>query len=157
MLRALQILLETKSVSIAAVDRLVLCHWFGAVDLGTVQGFGQAHRSYAARLGAKHILMTVVDVTRATAMDDDAKALSDEHLLAMAPHVAGVAQVVVGSGFRAAAARAIITGQHLVQRPPYAWKIFSDIDSCSAWVASRVDREASAVRGAADALIARAG
>lgn len=51
----------------------------------------------------------------------------------------GTVVVVEGSGFRPAAMRALLSGIHLVLRPPYPFTICSTVDAGARWAAARGD------------------
>jgi hypothetical protein len=53
------------------------------------------------------------------------------------------AQVVEGTGFRAAAVRSALTLIEMALRPPYAMKIFSDASSGARWLSSELEATAA--------------
>lgn len=150
-----KVLLETSAISVCVLDDLFLSHWFAPIDLDTFRSFASVQRGFAASRTGSYSTMSIVELERVGRMDEEAKAFSQDHLHKMAPRLTAMAQVLLGAGFVAATARAVVTGQSMLKRPTYAWKIFDAIDPGCAWIAERVEPDAATVRRAADRLMAR--
>lgn len=150
-----KVLLETSAITVCVLDDLFLSHWFAPIELDTFQSFASVQRAFAASRPGTYSTMSIVELERVGRMDEEARARSQQHLHAMAPRLTAMAQVLLGAGFLAATARAVVTGQSMLKRPTYAWKIFDVIDPGCAWVASYVTPEAASLRRAADRLMAR--
>jgi N-acetylglucosamine kinase-like BadF-type ATPase len=54
----------------------------------------------------------------------------------VAPYIGASAVVHEGSGFRAAAVRAVLAGLGLIVRPPYPHQIFARVDAAGRWLAA---------------------
>ncbi len=151
----LQRSLETSVVSVCTVGDLLIGHWYGPLDLASFRRYAEVQRAFAASQRRKYGVLSLIEVERVGRMDADAKAFSEDHLTAMQDRIGALAQVILGGGFTAATARAVVTGQNILKRPPYEWKIFDALEPSLAWMGSRVTAEPGAVRAAAEALLAR--
>ena len=76
-----------------------------------------------------------------------------QYVADMAPGIRSIAQVILGSGFAADAARAVVTGQYLLKRPEYKWKLFTEVPPAATWIAARSAPRALEIQTAARRLL----
>jgi hypothetical protein len=108
----------------------------------------------ARRRSAPYGILSLIDATRTLRIADDAKERSRVHEKEMQPYVLGLSQVVVGGGFVAAAARTVLTGISLMNRPPYPLKVYSTVPDGVRFLGTRVEVDEAALTTAAEALLA---
>jgi hypothetical protein len=147
------LLLDSPAVAVAASDDVFVSHWCGHLTLEVFQGFATVQRSYAEARPAGYHVISLIDVKRATGIDDDAKRASEEHMRRMARSVRSSCQAILGEGFTAAAARLIIMGQHTLNPVPYPWKLVPNVPDACAWTAGQSHVPAAKIRELIDELL----
>ena len=87
--------------------------------------------------GVKSLTVLVaIEASRCRAPPADVRAQTQQTLQRFAERTGAIAYVLVGSGFGAAAARAVIGGILLVVRPNYPVKVFSTVREALPWLHS---------------------
>jgi hypothetical protein len=117
----------------------------------------QAGERQHARFGSKCASLTVIETGAIADMPTDLRKEAAKIVRELATEVQTT--VLEGSGFKAIAGRAIMTGVRLMSGRRASGKIFADVDSALAWLVPRVPAVDSTQRvdaPAAAALIARA-
>jgi hypothetical protein len=115
---------------------LVLLAYEGTPTKSTVEAlasFGATHiRAAGARVGVLVVIRTgdrVPDAATRAALAGLMKRFE--------PNIAALAQVVVGSGFGAAAVRAVLAGMNLVARAAYPTEVFAEIQPALQWISGQ--------------------
>jgi hypothetical protein len=87
----------------------------------------------AAKLPDRVGMLTVVDQA-ANMPSAEARALGAAFLSRNATRIVASAVVHEGSGFRAAAVRAVVTGLSMIARQPYPHKVFPEVQPAASWL-----------------------
>lgn len=140
-IQRLETLHDEGGVRLAVFGDVFINAWtVECVDMAAMNHLIRAQKALNARRNGKQYgILSLIDATRTRRIEDDAKDLSRAHEKAMQPMVLGLSQVVVGGGFVAAAARTVLTGISLMNKPPYPLKVYSNIDDGVRFLATRVD------------------
>jgi hypothetical protein len=72
------------------------------------------------------------------APDDDFRARAAKSMREREGRLAGFAYVIIGEGFVASVARAVIAGINVLSRPSHAQKVFSEPQPASIWLAEQL-------------------
>lgn len=87
----------------------------------------------AASLPDRIGMLTIVD-ENANMPSSEARALGATFLARNANRIVASAVVHEGSGFRAAAVRAVVTGLSMIARQPYPHKVFPEVQPAASWL-----------------------
>lgn len=130
----LEIHAEDQEFSIATFQNALVWCFRGAVTLPRVESALPLHKQLAQRYPKGFAVVTIIGEAVPLSMAPDARDLSTKITKDFMPHYCGVCEVVLGSGFRAAAVRSITAGIRLLARSSCPAKVFGDSDSCSRWL-----------------------
>lgn len=117
-----------------AIGDLHLSVWHRAADGADVQRLRDELRTLA-RSRPRISLMLVIP-SGVGLSSDPARREAIEMLRELKPALTAIALVIRGSGFAAAAIRAMFTGLGLVLRIGVPWKMFAEVDDAMPWLAA---------------------
>jgi hypothetical protein len=95
--------------------------------------------------------LVIIPATASPPPDDVREAIKGV-LRRLAPKLRGLCWVVEGTGFKAAIARAVLTGLQILNRTPYSTHVASDMTSALSWVLARVTPTTSRINEVPAAL-----
>lgn len=96
-------------------------------------------------------IIVVVEPTAAPPSGEIRRALA-ETLGSLGPVVKRSALVHEGTGFRAAAVRAVVTGLSAIAQQPYPHQVFDSVDLAATWVMQGLPREATSAEELREAI-----
>ncbi|MCC6808232.1 MAG: hypothetical protein IT381_12475 [Deltaproteobacteria bacterium] len=133
---ALEVLHMDSAFALGAYDRVILQSWTAKVKKeDVVVGYEHGHK-IAQRFAPEKIAAIAIADTKSGLPDEETRKLSAEMIQKMKDAHAASAIVLEGSGFWSSAARAAVTGIHLLARTPFPTKPFATVELASEWVGS---------------------
>ncbi len=123
-----------EALSIGTSGRIIAILWKGVPTVDRVHAIGEVSRRAAPKLRDGFAMIVVLEETT-TVPDSEPRRLLAELMTELAPGIRAVAYISPGTGFAAAAKRAVITGLSLAARPPYPIKVFQSLGQAEQFVA----------------------
>jgi len=125
---------EDPEFSLATFQNSLLWCFRGEVTLPRVQAALPIHENLRKKFPKGFAVVTIIGDNVPLSMSPEARDLSAKITKDFMPNYCGVCEVVLGSGFRAAAVRSITAGIRLLARSTCPAKVFGDATACSNWL-----------------------
>lgn len=145
---------EDDEIRIVTWSGVVACRWETTPTKAKLELVGRHQRALAeSTVDRRIVAMTVLAPEAGVLLSSDARKEAEAVAKAGREYLLGLAQVVEGEGFAAAAARAMMSGVQLAVRAGYPTKVFGTIADALPWVSELLrknghERDADDVVGA---------
>src|SRR5690606_3582075 len=141
---------EDEDVRIVTWSGVLASRWQATPTKEKLELLGRHQRALAeATVDRKIVVLTVLGSDTGFMLTGEARKAAEAVAKAGSEFLIGLAQVVEGEGFGAAAARAVMSGIQLAVRAGYPTKVFGTVDEALPWVADLL-RKAGQERDADD-------
>lgn len=127
--------------------------WRHETTRSAVMNVRRAALALAARRPGELGLMMIVETT-AEAPSGEVRAVVAQAMGDFGHLVRRSALVHEGTGFHAAAVRAVVTGLSLVARQPYPQQVFDSVERAATWIVQGVPREVTSAEDLREAISA---
>ena len=131
-----QKIFSDSTVEVARVDNLLVVWWRSAPNAAAIEVFGPRLEALVARTDG----LCLLGVTRglSTIPDEPTRKLAAGFIRKLAPRLRAGAFAIEDEGFRAAAARAVVTGLLAIAPLPLTVRIFGSVDDATGWLAPQL-------------------
>jgi hypothetical protein len=130
------VLHDDEELRIVSWSCVLAARWRATPSKPKLELLGRHQRMLAdATVDRRIVAITIVSPSASLILTGEARKESETLAKAGREYVLGLAQVVEGEGFGAAAARAVLTGIQLAVRAGYPQKVFGTLGDAMPWVA----------------------
>jgi hypothetical protein len=144
------VLHDDQEIRIVSWSCVLAVRWRATPTKAKLEMVGRHQRLLAgSTVDGRIVAITVVSPGASLILSGEARKESEVVAKAGRDYLLGLAQVVEGEGFAAAAARAVLTGIQLAVRAGYPQKVFGKVDDAMPWVGELL-RKAGHTRDADD-------
>lgn len=126
---------EDPEFTIATFENSLIWCFRGPVTLPRIEQALPAHRDLAKKYPQGFAVVTIIGEAVPLSMPADARDLSTKITHEYQPRYCAISEVVLGTGFRAAAVRSVTAGIRLLARSTCPAKVFGDVEACAHWIA----------------------
>lgn len=133
--------LDLPEALVAITPGLIALEWRATPTQTAARRVGEV-MARTLRTDGPHLMLTLANGSSAPP-DATTRELLSKQITELGSALGGVAFTVEGSGFGAAAVRAIVSGMYIVTRPAYPVKVFATIPEACAWLSSNWKATAS--------------
>lgn len=126
---------EHPNLRVTSAGVVIIARWLAAPAATEMRQMRQAIRPFVAR-HPSFCSLNIIDIEHASTMPEDARlevALTQKEF---ASRQRGLANVIEGQGFYAAAIRSVASGLALLSRVQFDQKVFDGVDPAARWLAS---------------------
>ncbi|APR85992.1 Hypothetical protein A7982_11341 [Minicystis rosea] len=130
----LQIHFEERDFTVATFQSLLIACFRGAMTSERLKHTQTAHRLLARKHPKGFAVVGIIGEEVPVAMPADVRALATAITKEFRPNYYALCEVVVGSGFRAATLRSIVSGIRMVARTTCPAQVFAETGPCARWL-----------------------
>jgi hypothetical protein len=131
----LRIVHEEPDFTLATLENTFLWCFRGDVSLDRIRRSRPVHRDLLARYPSGIAALTIICENVPLMMPADSRDAANAITKEFQPHYRGLATVILGTGFRGAAARAVISSINLFARVGCPNQVFEDPAGAGTWLA----------------------
>lgn len=129
----LKLEVDIAEARLGATNGLVVLDWLKSPTLTAAGRIGESMTRLIRKDGPPQLMLTLANATVGPP-DGSTREILTQQINQLGRTLAGVAIAVEGTGFGAAAVRAIVSGMYIVTRPTYPVKIFASVAESSDWL-----------------------